>query len=59
MPPKKDNSKSATTEPSEDEVSCRDQLETLQHQLEEASAAAREAQERALAAEGDREEFLG
>ena len=59
MPPKKDNSKSTTTEPSEDEVSCRDQLETLQLQLEEARAAAREAQERALAAEGDREEFLG
>ena len=59
MPPKKDNSKSTTTEPSEDEVSCRDQLETLQLQLKEARAAAREAQERALAAEGDHEEFLG
>ena len=34
-------------------------METLQLQLEEARAAAREAQERALAAEGDREEFLG
>ena len=51
MPPKKDTSKSNTTEPSEDEASYREQLEALQLHLEEVRALAREAQERVLSAE--------
>ena len=58
MPPKKDTSKSSTTETSEDEISCREQLETLQLQLEEARAVAREAQERVLTAKEDRQRIL-
>ena len=58
MPPKKDTTKLSATEPSEDETSCREQLETLQLQLEEAWAVAREAQERVLTAEEDRERIL-
>ena len=58
MPPKKDTSKSSTTATSEDETSCREQLETLQLQLEEARAVAREAQERVLTAKEDREQIL-
>ena len=53
MPPKKDTTKSSITGTSEDETSCREQLETLQLQLEEAFAVAREAQERVLTAEED------
>ena len=51
MPHKKDTTKSSTTETSEDETSCREQLETLQLQLEEGQAVAREAQERVLTAD--------
>ena len=58
MPPKKDTCKSNTAEPSEDEASCREQLEVLQLRLEEARAVAREAQERVLSAESDREQIL-
>ena len=58
MPPKKDTTKSSTTEASEDETSCREQLETLQLQLEEAWAVAREAQGRVLTAEEDHEWIL-
>ena len=45
MPPKKDTTKSSAIEPSEDETICREQLETLQLQLEEARAVAREDRE--------------
>ena len=58
MPPKKYTTKSSTTEPSVDETSCREQLETLQLQLKEVRAVAREAQERVLTAEEDRERIL-
>ena len=58
MPPKKDTTKSSATEPSEDETSCREQLETLQLQLEEVRAVAREAQERVLTAEEDPQGIL-
>ena len=58
MPSKKDTTKSSTTETSADETSCREQLETLQLQLEEARAVAREAQERVLTVEEDRERIL-
>ena len=58
MPPKKDTCKSNTAEPSEDEASCREQLEVLQLRLEEARAVAREAQERVLSAESNREQIL-
>ena len=59
MPPKRGTDKSVTTEPSDDKISYRDNLETLQLQLEVARTVAREATEQALAAEGDREGFLG
>ena len=58
MPPKKDTSKSSTTETSEDETTCREKLETLQLQLEEAQAVAREAHKRVLTAEEDCERIL-
>ena len=58
MPTKKDASKSSVTEPVEDEASCRDQLQALQLQLEEARTVAREAQERVFTAESEREQIL-
>ena len=58
MPPKKDTAKSSTTETSEDETSCTEQLETLQLQLKEAWTIAREAQERVLTAKKDHEQIL-
>ena len=55
MPPKKDTTKSSAIEPSEDETSFREQLQTLWLQLEEVWAVASEAQERVMTAEEDRE----
>ena len=58
MPPKKDTTKSSAIEPSEDETSFREQLQTLWLQLEEVWAVASEAQERVMTAEEDREWIL-